>query len=99
MEGSLRGPFLNTGVIHVIVQSLGSSPVDTDCLNISVSEGAKGLDRVFRMRAGIWSVPGALLGFSPASNFSTPFTVIVYNGVTACAEHWEGLSLQFLGDR
>ena len=65
-------PFLYTGTTSAALQSIGTTPVSRDKLNINVRMGAISWCGSLRILGEISSGPEALFGESPCSNFSTP---------------------------
>ena len=64
------------GATWVVFQIFGSSPVDTDCLKMSVNRGANSSASSLRKREGMVSGPPALVGFMFSKSFFTPDLLI-----------------------
>ena len=77
-------PFLKIAVILAVFQSMGTSPICKDWVNISFNTGTSTDAKFFSIHVDTWSGPTAFMWFSAFKSFSTPFVEISIPGMVLC---------------
>ena len=81
LAGSPLSPFLKSGLTLALVQSLGSTPVESDLSNNRQMIGAISCLNSFKTTGFISSGPAALCGFRLDNNLSTQFRSMEISGI------------------